>query len=101
MAKTLAGEFFGELAKLNRRGEWSYPSSDGKREYTAIHHGDGKLSCNCMGWTRQIKSHFESFWHNGKSYTLAGTYRFCTHVAQSIPKTGGKAEIRGTDLYVP
>jgi hypothetical protein len=100
MAKTKSGEFFSALAEMNRKGEWSFDSDSSDAVYTVIRHGDDKLSCNCRGWTQQVKFHDENFWNGARGRRVVGKYRICKHVRMTISGNGFQVEQRGDYLYV-
>ncbi len=61
-----------------------YPSSDGTRMYTATLADDGKLLCNCKGWTMK----------------KLDQPRHCTHTKKVVLELGGTIEARGEFAYL-
>jgi len=62
---------------------WKKKSSSGSGEYTTILADDGKLLCNCKGWTMR---------RNGKP-------RECTHVREVVADEKLRTEVRGEFVY--
>jgi len=63
---------------------WTFPSSSGTASYTAILADDGKLLCNCKGWTMR-----------------RGTQpRHCKHTKDIAAKNGGAVVERGEFVYL-
>jgi hypothetical protein len=63
---------------------WSYPSKSSDKTYTTVLADDGKLLCNCRGWT--IKKE--------------GKPRRCDHVNDVILTHGYAVEAKGDYLYM-